>query len=238
MPEFRQLAPHVWLYPHDDSDNKVQPAIGAIVGQKQTVLIDAGNGPHHAWSIINALTAIGAPPIYAIIYTHHHWDHVFGAVIYHAPHIIGHQLCAARLKPMSNRTWNPATVREEAYRNPRLERQSNAILRAVDDWRGFKVCMPTITFSKKLCFYLGDIVIELEHVGGRHAEDSVIVRLPHARIMFLGDAIYGPPLSEQAHHDDTQPDTGLIQRLAEEHYLYYVHGHGEVLDAEQLLNHR
>lgn len=234
MLSFREIASQVWVYPHEDNDQRVQPCVGAIVGAQQTILVDAGNGPHHAWSIINGLNAIGAPPITTVIYTHHHWDHVFGASTYQAHHIVAHELCAARLKPMTSRAWNPAAVREEAYRNPHLEHQSHAILRAVDDWRGFRVCLPTITFSKKLCLYLDDTLVELEHVGGPHAEDSLVVRLPHARVMFVGDAIYGPSLSERAHHDDNQSDTTLIRRLQAENYTYYVHGHGDILSAQDL----
>jgi hypothetical protein len=38
-----------------------------------------------------------------------------------------------------------------------------------------------------LCF-------ELEHVGGQHAEDSIVVKIPQAQIMFIGDCYCLPTL--------------------------------------------
>ena len=105
--ELIELADSVYLFPRDDSPGAIQPNIGLIRGQRQTVLIDAGNSPRHARQIMASMAGGGFPPINTVIYTHHHWDHTFGASVYNADHIIAHHanhpqmLAYARQKPLS-----------------------------------------------------------------------------------------------------------------------------------------
>jgi glyoxylase-like metal-dependent hydrolase (beta-lactamase superfamily II) len=93
MPDtLMQVAPHVWIFPHDEDPNRYQPNVGIIVAGEHTILIDAGNSPRHARRILLSLDDIQAPAVSSIIYTHSHWDHVFGAMVFGAP-AIAHELC-------------------------------------------------------------------------------------------------------------------------------------------------
>ena len=78
----QQVASNIWIFPHDEDANRVQPNVGIIVAGKHTVLIDAGNSPRHARRIMIALDDIQAPAVSYLIYTHSHWDHVFGAMVF------------------------------------------------------------------------------------------------------------------------------------------------------------
>ena len=87
-----QVAQNVWIFPRDEDPNRLQPNVGVIVADGHTVLVDAGNSPRHARRILLALDDVKAPPISHVIYTHSHWDHVFGAMVVGAPDM-AHELC-------------------------------------------------------------------------------------------------------------------------------------------------
>src|SRR5262245_20677611 len=137
----RKLAPNVWLFPHDVDQKKIQPAVGLICTPTQTVLVDAGNSPGHARRVQAALRRIEAPPVSMLIYTHHHWDHVFGACAWGVP-AIGHELCRDQLSQAVVQPWSQAYLREEIRRNPLLKISYSALDRAIGDWGDFRIVVP------------------------------------------------------------------------------------------------
>ncbi len=211
--QLAQIAPNVWVFPPDPDPAQVQPAVGVISTATRTILVDAGNGPRHARRIAAALADIDAPPVRAVIYTHHHWDHVFGANAFGVP-AIAHDHCRALLLHTATEPWSERYLRDAIAWNPLLEMIYTAMGRAVDDWRGFAVVVPTVTFSHTMRLHVDEVSIELEHVGGQHAEDSIVVRVPEAQVLFLGDCVYPPPLHLRT--PDAAPDWAMLRRFLED----------------------
>ncbi len=185
----RRLADGVWLFPHDPESLKVQPSVGVICDQRQTILVDGGNGSGHAQRVQAALKEINAPPVRHIIYTHHHWDHVFGAQVFGAS-AVGHALCQELLSEQASRPWGPDYLKAEIKRDPRRAISYHALQRANCDWQTFQIVVPELTFADHLTIPLDGETLELEHVGGPHAPDSIVVRVKKARVMFVGDCFY------------------------------------------------
>jgi glyoxylase-like metal-dependent hydrolase (beta-lactamase superfamily II) len=232
--ELDYLAPHVWRYPLSPRSEDPQPNIGILKTPQQTILIDAGNSPRHARYILSELTASGFPPVKTIILTHHHWDHTLGAQVYDAATIIAHEACAVQLRQMANKTWQPSALREEALRLPQIQPRNQQILQAVDDWRDFHICLPTITFTTRLQWYPSpDMAIECVHVGGVHAADSIVVKIPSSGVMFLGDCFY-PPVYEERTPANSHLDVTMLESLLEARYTVYVDGHGKPRTYEQM----
>ena len=96
---------------------------------------------------------------------------------------------------------------------------------AISDWRDFNIQKPSVTFSKTLSLYLENIVIELEYVGGRHADDSIVVKLPEQGVIFLGDSYYPEPYYMRDEGDEDL-SLSLLDRFLEDDYNIYVDGHG------------
>lgn len=218
-----QLADHVWLFPADPDPNKTQPCIGIIATPNQTVLVDGGNSPRHARQALYALTTIDAPPVSYVIYTHHHWDHVFGAGVFESP-VIAHDLCRDLLVERAAKTWSRAYIDEEIRKNPLAESNYAAIDRAVKDWYGFKIVVPRITFSHLLTLHLDSVTLDLEHVGGYHAADSIVVRVREAGIAFVGDCYYPPPMNQRS--AAASLDSAMIERLLDARAELYIDAHG------------
>jgi glyoxylase-like metal-dependent hydrolase (beta-lactamase superfamily II) len=219
-----------WYFPADGGD-RVEPNVGVIATSWGSVLVDAGNSPQHARCIREALEAAGLPPVTHVIYTHHHWDHVFGAQVFPAT-IIAHQLCYDQLAERAERTWSNTAFEEERRRNPALESIFLLMQRAVGDFDGFKVIVPSVTFTKSLTLYVGDVRLDIEHVGGKHALDSIVVRVPQAQVAYVGDSYYGPVLLRPMMNGGIDRD--IVRRLLEdENTAYFIDGHKPVIKTRE-----
>jgi len=227
-----QLADSVWLWPHNPDENAIQSTVGVIVGEDETILIDAGNSPRLARQIKDELKQRGLPPVGRIIYTHHHWDHIYGACAFDVP-VIAHTSCREILAKEAQIPWSAEYLDREIARNSQLNLSYEARKRAVRDWQHFRIVVPNIVFAASETLHLSEGIIELEYVGGEHAEDSIIVKVPEARIMFVGDCFYPPPLHLRI--AEPIPSISMLAFLLRDEYDLYVEGHDVPFTKGELL---
>jgi glyoxylase-like metal-dependent hydrolase (beta-lactamase superfamily II) len=226
-----QLTGQVWLWPHNPSYTAVQSSVGVIHCGTETVLVDAGNGPGLARRIKRALSQHGFPLLSRIIYTHHHWDHTYGACEFQVP-VVAHAKCKSILTEAAKKPWSAAYLRQQIESNPELRASYTALERAVRDWKAFHIVVPETVFERSLSLQCGRVRLELEHVGGRHAEDSIVVKVPEAGVMFLGDCYYPPPLHLQT--SEPKISMSMLEALESEAYSLYVGGHAKPITREDL----
>ena len=227
-----QLTEHTWLLPHDPDATAVQSSIGVIATRNESLIVDAGNSPRLARQLKTELVRCNLPPISRIIYTHHHWDHVYGACEFGVP-VTAHVMCRAILKEESRKPWGIEYLHEVIRRNPKLTVSYNAVAKAIDDWETFRIVVPEDIFEKADLIDLDGLPIELEHVGGEHAEDSIVVKVPQDGVMFLGDCYYPPPL--HLRKPDSLPSMDMLNRLQNHAYDLYVEGHDKPFTRTELL---
>jgi len=222
--ELVAVTPNVWLFPCDDDAEagRIQPSVGIICSATQTVLVDAGNGPAHARRIRAALERIAAPPLSFVIYTHHHPDHVFGAQVFGVP-VIAHELGRDLVAELATRSWSRQTLAQRIVDEPERAVGLTALLHAIGDEEQLALCVPTLTFSQRLRLHVDELTIELQHVGGQHAPDSIVVGVPEAGVLFLGDCYYPPPLHLRT--AESALDGAMLAALVSERYEWYVEGH-------------
>jgi glyoxylase-like metal-dependent hydrolase (beta-lactamase superfamily II) len=224
LEELIAITPNVWLFPCDDDEQagRIQPSVGIICTATRTLLVDAGNSPAHARRIRAALDRIAAPPVRFVIYTHHHWDHVFGAQVFGAP-VIAHELGRELVGGLAARPWGRRELAQLIADEPERAASYTALLHALADDAEIEVCVPSLTFAERLRLYVDDLTIELEHVGGQHAPDSIVVRVPEAGVLFLGDCYYPPPLHLRT--AESAPDVSMLASLLSDRYAWYIAGH-------------
>ncbi|MET7863326.1 MBL fold metallo-hydrolase [Micromonospora taraxaci] len=227
-PQFHHLAGRVWICPGDRDPEAVQAGVAVVVDERGSVMIDAGQSPAHAREIQVALAAAGLPQPRWLVYTHHHWDHVWGACAWPGVEIVGHETAVPLLRAEAARPWSHHYLDEQARANPRLGPSFRARARAVDSWEDFAVLPPTRTFTDADLLPVG---VGLRHVGGRHAPDSTVVLVPDSGVMVLGDCFYPPPAHLRRPEDGL--DLGLVRRLLDDDYHWYVSSHAEPMTAEQ-----
>lgn len=226
MPDkLHQLNDHIWIFPHDPDAARVQPCVGIIITPTQTVLIDAGNSPRHARSLLLTLREMAAPPVSHVIYTHYHWDHTFGGQVWGSS-VIAHEQTRELLRAQYlSKPWSSMYIQEEINNNPNRKATMRALDRAIDDWRAFKIILPTITFTHTLELYLDGLTLDLQHVGGQHAPDSITVRIRESKVMFLGDCYYPPPAHLRKPDDNL--DQHMLTALLAQDVAIFVEGHND-----------
>ena len=64
---------------------------------------------------------------------------------------------------------------------------AKAIKEEYQDHRDIQVVLPNVTFDRRMEIDLGGVTCVVQHVGGDHAADSVIVYVKGEKILFLGD---------------------------------------------------
>jgi glyoxylase-like metal-dependent hydrolase (beta-lactamase superfamily II) len=219
----KQLSDRVWIDP-PGRWGEIRPAVGVLRTTTQTVLVDPGNSPTHARRLQADLTRLGLPPVTLAIYTHHHWDHVFGACVFGVP-VLAHALCRDLLARQAGCPLGEHFVAAEMERDARLRPSYTALLQAMKGaWGSFHIVVPTLTFENEHTVRVDDLELRLRHVGGAHAPDSIVVEVPQERVTFIGDCYYGAPAAS-GRAASLRDSAGMLLGLLEESDTTYVDGH-------------
>lgn len=220
----QQISDHVWHYPYDPDSESIQPGVGAIITPDETVLVDAGNGPPHARRIRAALLDMDAPPVSTVIYTHFHWDHTFGAQVWRNSRVVAHSEGREHLlTTYGDRPWSPVRAEDEMILNPAREAALQALMQAIGHWQDFELILPYMTFTGEMTLMLGSLPLNLRHIGGQHASDSITIQVDD--VLFLGDCYY-PPVPQIRQPEDTL-DFAMIERLLAMNATCYIEGHNQ-----------
>jgi glyoxylase-like metal-dependent hydrolase (beta-lactamase superfamily II) len=209
-----------WLPPYAYTD---RPVLGAISGQRATLLVDAGNSEAHArWFMSELATLRRAPARYTAL-THWHWDHVFGASTLNLP-LIAHFETHRRLVEMAGLDWSDAALDERVQSGIEIEFCRDRMKRELPDRSGLVIQVPDILIRTQLTLDLGGITCQILPVGGDHSSDSTVMYVPEERFMFIGDC-----LSEDYYSGHLSYTTAklfpLLNELLGREVDFYLEGH-------------
>ena len=169
-----------------------------VEGENSNIIIDTTGTIETAREVKALFDEINSNPIEAIIYTHNHGDHTYGASVFAEdsnPDIYAHDSTEEYLsrvigiiRPIisarSNRMFGNSL--------PKSEVENNGIgpfLEIGRDGRQPGLLYPTKTFSDKIKFEVGGVKVELYHAPGE-TNDQLFVWLPEKRALFPGDNFY------------------------------------------------
>src|SRR5581483_9539527 len=213
-----QISEHVWWLPPGPPD---RPSLCGVVGERWTLALDGGASRAHTRLFLDGLPSRPS----AVVYTHSHWDHVFGGVEIGGL-VLAHRLTAANLAVKAATDWNDdANVND----NIRIELPAP---------RTVEIAQADVVFDEGVDLDLGGgVVVRVRHVGGAHAADSCVAFVEPDGVLFLGDCLYeagaggvtaelAPPLHEailafgatlyvEGHHDAVTSPAELDTFLAE-----------------------
>ncbi len=220
-----QITEHVYWFSPDETTDR--PTLGAIVGKRATLVVDAGNSPAHAQLFLNELAKIEiASPSYLVL-THWHWDHLFGVDAFNA------LICASQetkrvVEEMAAWDWSDAALDKRVKAGIEIEFCRDMIKKEMPDRTSLRLKIPDVAFVKQIDIDLGDISCQVIHVGGDHAEDSTVVYIPQDNVLFLSDCLY-PDLHHGAWHYTVEKLFPLLDKILSFQAEFYLFGHGEVL---------
>lgn len=225
----KKLTENIYYISHKaDTD---RPVIGLVNGSKYSLVIDAGNSPHHAREILNKIENLGVNNAKYLAITHWHWDHVFG-IHYMNLLTICHQLTENKLKWMQKLDWSDKSLDERVASGEETEFCSTMIKKEMPSREGLILGNGDITFDNKLEIDLGGTTCIIENVKGDHAEDSCIVYIPTDKVMFLGDCI--SPDVKSGVHCYSHKVVDMINKIMKYDVDTYIASHDEPLDKKEI----
>ena len=185
--------------------NGVHVAIGyalanaiLVEGENSNIIIDTTGTIETAREVKALFDEINSNPIEAIIYTHNHGDHTYGATVFAEdsdPEIYAHNSTEeylSRVIGIIRPIISARTNRMFGNSLPKSEVENNGIgpfLEIGRDGRQPGLLYPTKTFSDKIKFEVGGVKVELFHAPGE-TNDQLFVWLPDKKALFPGDNFY------------------------------------------------
>jgi alkyl sulfatase BDS1-like metallo-beta-lactamase superfamily hydrolase len=169
-----------------------------VEGVGGNIIIDASDSVAEAEEVYSHFKKINSNPITAIIYTHNHGDHTFGAAYYYnlneeKPMVIAHESTSHYVERIMG-ILNPI-ISKRSSRMFGTELPSDAVINVgIGPYLGVSqspigYIKPTVTFSDELKINISGIEIELYHAPGE-TNDQLFAWLPKQRALMPGDNIY------------------------------------------------
>ncbi|MGN7400953.1 MBL fold metallo-hydrolase [Cytobacillus praedii] len=197
MQTLEKISDRFWYQtPVSETD---RPILGVVIGDKRSLMIDAGNSEDHAKYFLSELEKNNIPLPSIVVLTHWHWDHTFGLSGLDMISVSSRQT-KAELEKQVPFEWTDAALNERVQSGVEIEFCANAIKEEYGRERNITITLPEITFETMMQIDLGGVTCQLQHVGGDHAQDSVIVYVKEEKILFLADAIYANLYSSKRNH--------------------------------------
>jgi glyoxylase-like metal-dependent hydrolase (beta-lactamase superfamily II) len=214
-----QISEHVWWLPPGPPD---RPSLCAVVGERRTLMLDAGASRAHARLLLDALPR--RPD--AVVYTHSHWDHVLGGVEVGAL-VIAHALTAERLRELAERDWTDDGLDARVAAGLASPQHADHVKAELPSPRTVEVVPADIVFNDAIDIELGGVTARVRHVGGAHADDSSVVFVDPDGVLFLGDCLcdavderlrtavrsFGARLYVEGHHEAVTSPAELEEYL-------------------------
>ncbi len=169
-----------YLPPYKKTD---RPILAAVVGDNQTLLIDAGNSSSHAKLFKEQLASYH---IFGdmVALTHWHWDHVFGLSEMDMSSITNF-MTYDKIKELQELSWEDKKLDERVKAGIEIPFCADAIKLELGRKREITIPDPTIIFEKQIKLNLGGVTCIMEHVGGDHSTDSNLLYIPGKKRYFL-----------------------------------------------------
>ncbi|MGO4886144.1 MBL fold metallo-hydrolase [Anaerobacillus sp. MEB173] len=184
-----------YLPPYQKTD---RPILAAIVGDNQTLLIDAGNSTNHAKQFKEQLASYHVTgDILAL--THWHWDHVFGLSEMNMPSI-SNFMTYEKINELQRFSWEDKDLDERVKAGIEIPFCANAIILELGSKRELTIPDPTIIFETKIKLNIGGVTCFIEQVGGDHSSDSNLIYIQEEKTLFLGDCLYANMYAEKWHY--------------------------------------
>ena len=186
-------------------DNGLHLAVGygiansiMVEGIDGNIIIDASDSVAEAEEVYSHFSKINSNPIKAIIYTHNHGDHTFGAAYYYnldeeKPMVIAHESTSEYVERIMG-ILNPI-ISKRSSRMFGTELPSGDVINVgIGPYLGVSqspigYIKPNITFTDELKINIAGVDIELYHAPGE-TNDQLFVWLPKYKALMPGDNIY------------------------------------------------
>ncbi len=225
-----KLTDRVYVLPYEEGITK--PALGLIVGNKYSLVVDGGHSENHAKEFLSEVYKLNAPSPKYLTITHWHWDHVAGGDTMNLTNIIN-QKTQKNLKDVDDLINKNEELTVDKLGKVMYNTASN-LKEQVED--GLKILNGDIIFKEQVELNLGEVSCIIENVGGDHSTDSNIIYVEDEKFMFLGDGIYRDLSKEhKCYHIEVMKP--LIEKIMKYDTEYYLTAHKPIYTKEAMKAH-
>jgi glyoxylase-like metal-dependent hydrolase (beta-lactamase superfamily II) len=199
----------------------------------------------------------GDQNIIYVVNTHHHWDHTNGNQTFRDAMIIGHENCTKGIQNFASGKNEFAKMYKEGWIDylkiklesselePEEAEQTRERIRyatmVYDELKeGFVPTLPNITFSDRLMLDIGDLTLNLMHLGMCHSDSDILIHIPEEKLLIVGDAFNGRSVKYIDENADIPRWLDVLNGLLKDEntIVYAVSGHGDMMTRQDLLNNR
>ena len=212
----QKVSDHVYVIP--DGRVNLVPNIGIIVGNRATLVVDAGMGPRNGQTVLRELAKVSKNADLYFSTTHFHPEHVTGVQAFPAnTRIIRSEAQEEELKRKQ-----PEFISNFSKRTPEIK----ALLQDV------KPRPPDILFDREMKIDLGGVTARIFLVGPGHTRGDTAIYVEEDKVLITGDVVVNRffPIFPD-------PDASgknwlvILSRFESLQPRTVVPGHGEVGDA-------
>jgi cyclase len=179
---------HAWVQP--DGGWGLSNA-GLVVGQDSSLLVDTLFDLRLTRRMLDRMAYLtGSAPVRTVVNTHGNGDHWFGNQLLPQAEVIASDAAAAEMRQVG-----PAQVRELLA----MPEPAGSFAQSIFGGFHFEEVeprYPTRTFTGELRLDIGGTEVRLLEVGPAHTAGDVVVHVPAARTVFVGDIVFngGTPI--------------------------------------------
>ena len=213
------VAPGVWFVQGEAALGSVANRnfisnAGFVVTDDSVVVIDALGSPALATELIAEIRRVTPKPIRYVIVTHFHADHIYGLQAFKAigATIIAHSAGREYLNSDTAQRRLEAS-RQDLY--PWIDERTRLV--GADRWLA----------DNDTTLMLGGQAFRIRHVGPAHSPEDLVVHVPNAGVLFVGDLVFRGriPFVGQA---DSRQWIESLNMLLEMNPRLLITGHGPV----------
>jgi glyoxylase-like metal-dependent hydrolase (beta-lactamase superfamily II) len=189
-------------------------------------MLDAGSSAAHARTFLEALAAVSKRRPSAVVYTHSHWDHVFGGAEVGGM-VIAHSLTAEQLIDLAGRDWSDVGLDRRVAAGLASAEHAAHVKAELPSPRDVDVVPADIVFHDRIDIDLGGVTVRAHHVGGDHCADACVISVEPDGVLFLGDCLSASPEGGMTRESALRLRDEILASTAE----HYVEGHTESVES-------
>ena len=186
MTTWTEVGDRVYVRRYEELDLTV----GLVVGDDGCLVIDTRGDEDQGAELAAAVREITPHP-WTVVYTHAHFDHCFGTSAFPGASVWAHRLCHKDMVDHGDSDRQKWSSRYRAEGKPSI---ADALDRT-------SLVLPTHLVDDRASLSIGGRQVELVYVGLAHSSGDLLVHVPDARVLFVGDLVENgaPPQFGDSH---------------------------------------
>lgn len=222
------------IYFMEHTEETDRPALGLIIGDNYSLVVDAGASPRHAKEFQAEIEAMKVPPVKYLVLTHYHWDHVLGLSEWNMA-TIAHIATEEQVDRYRNMKYDDASLEQAKSKGIYSEFSIGCIKKEIEDREHFTVGKIDAFYNDCMKIDLGGTTCILRHIESPHTNDTTILYVPEEKTMFLGDCIYGGT-KDGIYYYDPEKLSHMIDAIEQYEADYYLCAHETLCSREEIVS--